>query len=86
MSVQTDEIALFESDCSHLGQINRTPRAKVIAILDNTDQPALIQASRHACVKICSMIINKFMYVLLHILLRTTLLLKARVVKVCSQQ
>ena len=30
---------------------NSDTRAKLIAILDNTGQPALIQASRHACVK-----------------------------------
>ena len=43
--------------------------AKLIAILDNTGQPALIQASRHACVKIRSMFINKLMYVLQHLIL-----------------
>ena len=37
---------------------NSDTRAKLIAILDNTGQPALIQASRHACVKIRSMTIN----------------------------
>ena len=50
---------------SHVTQ-NSDIRAKLIAKLDNTVQPALIQASRHACVKIRSMIINKIMYVLKH--------------------
>ena len=44
---------------SHMCQITQDPDAlrEVNSILDNTGQPELIQASQHACVKICSMII-----------------------------
>ena len=75
MSVQTDKIAPHYTCMNPICvRCPGTPCAKLISILDNTGQPALIQASQHACVEIRSVCITA------HILLRDSLLLKARVV------